>query len=521
MLTSSGQPSIEDEVARLREELQQSQRKFETWKAKAKVGVDELRNRVLELTSSLEHSETERKALLAKQGEATHSPTIPNTSGEMKSTVNASFLTRTTMLSWAEAQCDACVDTSAAKADAVLQAALAYGSLVTSGAHISASASSPTTVDGTPPGGSEELETYKRRTAMTLRLQAKNVETLQKQNEELNKALQQVRDELKERDRALLGRDEVIGTLEQRLDTLERAKNQLEQEQASMLQGPNMEQVNFLEAQMEREVQNLRAEFAAREESIFIQHNDEIERLVTRHEEELIALRREADEQVAEAIENAVAMQSAGATGTGVANGTQIPEAHDDTAYMELLGEYEKLKKQHRSLTDAFTKLQRESQDRRHTAVVSLPTSPPSLNSGGAGGGRGALIGSNEQALAMGASGGDVDTKSQSQPASLPEAIAIINDLRSTLQSLSEQLWAAKKTLLDSKHKQPQGPPAGALDQQQVAYLKSIVVTLLCSKSGDTDMRMKLLPILSTLLHFDSKDLTHIYEANPKWINAK
>jgi hypothetical protein len=51
---------------------------------------------------------------------------------------------------------------------------------------------------------------------------------------------------------------------------------------------------------------------------------------------------------------------------------------------------------------------------------------------------------------------------------------------------------------------------------QQNAYMKAILVKLLCSQN--TEVKSSLMPVLATLFKMNSEELRAVYTANPSWV---
>lgn len=58
--------------------------------------------------------------------------------------------------------------------------------------------------------------------------------------------------------------------------------------------------------------------------------------------------------------------------------------------------------------------------------------------------------------------------------------------------------------------------PQGALDAQQVQYLRSVLIKILCNLS-QVDVIKHLLPVVKTILHLPEDDMMCIYKCNPNW----
>ncbi|EPY24222.1 hypothetical protein STCU_07288 [Strigomonas culicis] len=449
MMLSSTTADLESQVKLLTEELAQSQAKLIQWKEKAKIGVDELRARVVSLTEDLTVSEKKRVQLEALVGTATSTTGVP-----------------------------------AALAEREVRHALETASLYATALEgVSTSAWEYLGKSSTL----EEYETYKRRTTMTLRLQTKNCESLQEQVSELTDKLQRLRGDLHSSEVAVRTRDEALATLSARLEAAESARQALEKQQASFLQGPNMEQVNRMDEQRERDLQRVRDEFMERESTLLAQHSDELTRLVSRYEEELQLTREEGEERAARALEQLRVLQLRQADSAAAsASATR----RDGAAYEELLNQQQKLEKEKLGLAEKVDRLMKEVQ----------------------------VLKSKERAPNHSTS---EDAKKTENPQTLEEAKQIIFQKRQALVSMTEELWSVKKELMTLK----QGAsttilPADALDGQQVAYLRSILLNLF-SKYGDISVFMHTLPVIAMLLHIEPDELSPLYRKHPTFFQAK
>ncbi|CCW67160.1 unnamed protein product [Phytomonas sp. Hart1] len=449
-------------LARLGEELKQTQSKFEEWKVKAKIGVDHLRERIVQLTTQLEVSESQRQALAlsldnlrsSKDGddECPRGLGIPCTIG-----------------------CLAALERERVVGESLLTACGEKMEVLWLGLLSHPQRQSPS---------EDKLELYKRRVATTMKLQQKNAEALQTQVVELQESLRLAEKELQARASGLLAKEETISLLEKRLSSVEQVNEELQRRSDATSRGPNMDRINAMEEKMEQRINALCAEFALHENTIVMQHHDELERLQSTHEREMDVVRQEAEERIAREIEAGLSFPKQPPSLLSMA-----ASPPDDASYGELLKEFEALESQHRALLNENTEMKSKMQK---------------LNS------------SNEAERVNNGKASSV-TCYQHNPSSLAEANVVIQKLQESLTTTTDQLWRAKKGLINGKVNKFL---EGALDSQQVAYLKSIIVNLLCMCNNSPTIA-KLLPVISKLLQFNKEDMDTIYNHNLDWKRGK
>ncbi|KAG8349107.1 GRIP domain [Trypanosoma vivax] len=333
----------------------------------------------------------------------------------------------------------------------------------------------------------QDLEKHKRRTAQALRLQKKNVEAMEQEVCELRQMLTRAQDEVHERTRAVESRDEALTVLQNRLEELESASVSSELSRMGMYGKPNAEQLNAFEDQLEEAREGVRREFALRESAIFDQHRDEMERLIARYEREVAELRAELDERAFAAADSCGARPTASVGDRG-----ELGEG-SDKAYKELMNNLRTLQEELRLAQDEREKLQCEVRALKKNSVMSLSC------------------------------GANTGMPERPRPQTLPEALSRITELEGSVTRLSSELCEARKRLITTKQKSGavRGQPnVLVVEGQQLAYLKFVVVKLLCS-NGDTNVAMNLFPVLNTLLHFDKENLDEIYTTNPGWLRRK
>ncbi|KEG15443.1 hypothetical protein DQ04_00071110 [Trypanosoma grayi] len=455
------------EVGRLQDELSKAHERLRLWKDKTQSGVDQLRNRIVELSRELDESRSTNAQLEEKLRGITEAPSTSVAPLAVPGVLICA------MTEWANSSMNMIAATSIGKLEGALDLAAAV---------------------------SQELDKYKRRTAQTLRLQTRNLEALQLEISGLRQELNAALDEVRERNCAVESRDQAIAVLQNRVEDLEAANARLESSRVMMSSKPNAEQINVLEARVEEEVESLRHEFISREAAIFDQHRDELERLITAHEQEVAELRAELEERPLAA---APMVETDGQPAGGVS----------DAAYAELVSDFEALQDELRVTRTENQRLLRELHDLRER--------PPHGDSTATGGSGGINMDNNNNNNNHRGSG-TANTTLRRGPQTWPEALVHIAELESGMKRLSDELCEAKKRLIESKHQAntKEGGCSQALEGQQLSYLKFVVVKLLCG-NDDAQVAMNLFPVLSTLLHFDPTDLQDIYAANPGWMKRR
>lgn len=421
-----------DEIETLRQQLQESNGKLERWKLKAQEGVNLLRQQVIELSKNLETSQNRVRELEQRGGSVGlpfHSPSL----------LEECLVEKCDILASTVAEC------------------YPWRALMT------------------------ESDNYRRHTSLTLRLQTKNCETLQREASALQTSLSVCQKTLDECQSQLKARDDMIGVLEKRLEDADNRLDRIHQEEASRYRGANMEQINQLEEDKERQVQELRDEFASRESAIFLQHADEISRLNGRHERELRALRQSVDQRVEDAIREWSDAHQA-STGTEHVGSATGKDSGDD-AYIQLSHEY----------ADLERRLQEAERENEHLRQAAKRTRLP-------------------------------ETHESRDPETLEESRAALQEALRKVQAVTAQNVQLKGEVRQlaaerSEQRAKEGMlPEGALDAQQVLYLKSVLVTALCSLREEKVIQ-NVLPVFATLLALSEAEVAAIYKSNPSWVH--
>ncbi|ESS68748.1 hypothetical protein TCDM_02458 [Trypanosoma cruzi Dm28c] len=459
------------EVGRLQEELRKAEERMRLWKEKTQVAVNELRDRIVKLTSERNelqeaftelknHQEQQRQQDANGGSKYTADGALSSSSYSSLVYVPAVTIVRSIM-QWTIATVDVFFPILLKKSEFALGLATCI---------------------------SQELDKCKRRTAQTLRLQAKNIEALQSEISGLQQQLNEALAEVRERNHAIDSRDQALSVLQNRLEDLEAANLRLESSRVLLSNKPNAEQINMFEERLEEELENVRREFVSRENVIFDQHRDEIERLLARHEEEVAELRAELEEKIL-AAETAVDATAAAKVDANRA------DRNGEGAYIDLTRDFEALQDELKVTQGENEKIMAELREVR---------------------GKLAHFNGN------GNSNDNSSVASQKEPFTLPEAAVRIAELESGMMRLSEELCETKKRLIAAKHQANARDVSRShvLEGQQLSYLKCIVVKLLgAAECGDVGRN--LLPVLSTLLNFNSEDLQELYAAHPDWMKRR
>ncbi|EKF33662.1 hypothetical protein MOQ_002468 [Trypanosoma cruzi marinkellei] len=459
------------EVGRLQEELRKAEERMRLWKERTQIAVNELRDRIVKLTSERNelqealtelknHQEQKRQqdadggSKYAADGASSSSP-----SSSLVYVPDATILRG--IMQWTIATLDAFFPILLQKSEFALGLAACT---------------------------SQELDKCKRRTAQTLRLQAKNMEALQSEISGLQQQLNEALAEVRERNHAIDSRDQALSVLQNRLEDLEAANLRLESSRALLSNKPNAEQINMFEERLEEELENVRREFVSRENVIFDQHRDEIERLLAKHEEEVAELRAELEEKIL-AAETAMDATAAAKVDANLA------DRSSEGAYMDLKRDFEALQDELKATQGENETLMAELREVRGKLAHFNGNCT-----------------TNENSLVA----------SQKEPFTLPEALVRIAELESGMMRLSEELCETKKRLIAVKHQANAKDVSRShvLEGQQLSYLKCIVVKLLGARECGNVGR-NLLPVLSTLLKFNSEDLQELYAAHPDWVKRK
>ncbi|EPY32213.1 hypothetical protein AGDE_08805 [Angomonas deanei] len=413
----SGETEL-SEVERLRGELAQSQEKLVNWKQRTQRGVDELRQMVTNLTEKLEQSDETNRQL-------------------------HHFLSdeRTMLAQYLEEG----LETGSALT-------LRKWDLFTS--------------SGSPPAGAEsDLETYKRRTETTLRLQAKTCETLQQKVLDLQNTIDELHETVKEKESALTNRDEALGSLSVRLEAAESAARELENQQRSLLQGPDMEKVSSIESRLESELQKVSESFVVRENLIHQQHNEEIQRLLDKHEVDMNELQKECEKRVL------AAMNESRAVGPVVK-----PAVQRDDAYQLLLTEKEGLTEENRKLKEKLEEMKDAS------AAAPPPVKDPPVPTG----------------------------SGVTEGASAEASAEKLKQLTNMVHSLSAKLCELKEENKELRGKQSLAGNSGdTLDAQQTTYLRSILKQMLSHRT-DEHIFSRTIPVVATLLSWSENEVNEI-----------
>jgi hypothetical protein len=455
-----------DEVSALKLELEKSQEKLAEWKVKAKRGVDQLREQLMETSDQLTRVKGERDSFrmrLAQLEEISTGTPIP---------IGLANSTTLPSIEQVYAACSASVDAMftsfALRGDAFVHAVQTISHEQSVG-----SASQQQSL--------QELQAaydkYRRRAEQSIKLSSKQQETLVAENKDLQKELDNALQELNESHRHAA---EVKESLEKQLDTALYAIDTLRSEQADRNRQDQQRAADESDRkwisvdEAKAEIELVHSHFVEREEELRQRHIEEIQRLHHSHDEAI----RMLEDELSATQDGAPLLSSSSKPNDGCTTGQYA----SDEAYSSLLKERDALKATVRD-RDARIQQLESHHDKNTNTVVQDRLSPTST--------------------------------SAFSPTSIASAKQRIVDLEQQVSALSEQLWAANNVILENKAKRSTDKSGKSSEGQQSSYLKSIVVKLLCEKT-DT-VRSNLVPVLATLLFLEPEDLRSIYTANPTW----
>ncbi|CUI15605.1 Hypothetical protein, putative [Bodo saltans] len=459
-----------DEVSALKAEVEKSQEKLAEWKAKAKKGVDQLREQLLEASDQLSRVRSERDSLRAQIVQLGEPSSIATSSATMSSASCA-------LLDQAHRVFSASAET------------LFHGVSLQQNAFVDA----VRTLRQEQQNGSSQqqqsqqdlqaaFDKYRRRAEQSIKLSSKQQETLAAENKDLQKELEHALQELNHHHQQAA---EVRTSLEKQLDTALYAIDTLRSEQADrnrqdqqrVADENDRKWISVDEAKAEIEL--VHGHFVEREEELRQRHTEEIQRLHHAHEEAIAML----EEELATAREESPLLASSSRREVELAGSDGLFAS--DEAYGSLLQERDLLKAKIQEREARIQQLEKNLD--KNTAAANSTTQDRCTTS-----------------LSP--------ASSSFSPASAKQRIS---ELELQVSTLSEQLWVANNVILENKAKRSTDKTGKSTEGQQSSYLKSIVVKLLCEKSDA--VRSNLVPVLATLLVLDPEDLRSIYTANPAW----
>ncbi|KAG5491840.1 hypothetical protein JIQ42_01749 [Leishmania sp. Namibia] len=472
-LSSSGVDKDTLEVMRLRQELHECQDKFASWKEKAKMGVDQMRAQIIDLTRKLDES-TKQCALLAAS--PCSAETLP-----------ASYVAQSQEFMYAHAFAAACL---------LVDTALLSHSGGVPGQCMSTAATCPAKSPASLNATTESLQ--------------KTIKDQSDRLKEAHHALKRSTNELLQRTEALHQQDERLAELKCRIAELEASNTSLKQQLMSV---PNIEEWRQAQDELDQQLARARLEYERRESQLVLQHSAEVQALKASHEREIQEMQREQQDAVAQAIRDSLSssmqtLRHNGASLTEVggvaADGTRHCRTNDD-AYMGLLRDYKAMETQCAAVVkerDAMAGQQQtfllELQDLLQGTHGSIPASDADGSP------------TPRTAFTDGISGA-VGWDSLRDAASLKDAARQIQEQRLRFVQLQDELMRTRRELMQLRRFKS-GPSEEGLGAQQLQYLRSVVVQLLCSLS-DVRVVRHLLPVLSALLKFTDDDLKAITTA--------
>lgn len=301
---------------------------------------------------------------------------------------------------------------------------------------------------------SSQFDKYKKRSEQTIKLSAKDLETLRAEQENLSRALHDAKGALSESQLAVAQRDIAIATLERQVEELSSVAQQLQDRIAAFedTAAPNpVKSLGSSTKEWEAHEADIREHYAREMSEMAAQHESEIERL---------------REELGCANAHRLLPRTDGCRAAG---------GEDDEAYRVLLAELDTTRKSCEWL--------RAEKQRLENQVAAINST---------------------QQCQRGASGNGGAEASH------------VRELERQLKAQAEQLWAVNEQLLELRASGT-SPKNGSVSgtQQQGEYLRSVLVKLLCARSDD--VRAGLVPVLATILQLHDADLKAIYTSNPTW----
>ncbi|KAL7707891.1 hypothetical protein N2W54_003539 [Lotmaria passim] len=454
--------SPSSEVARLRDELQQCQTKFNSWKDKAKSGVDNMRAQIIDLTQRLERSEQEKSMEICGADE-----------------MQASAL----------AQSDIAATHSFAAACLFIDTIQAL--------YIP---SSDVAATSTPPGAAAAVSPSPSPQDAVIRKLQRTIQDQSDRLKETRYALKRSINEGQQRVEALQRQDEVVASLKRRIEALEAANVSLEEQ---LMNAPNTEEWRAAQEELDHQLERSRLDYETRESNLVLQHSNEMQALNAAHEQEIRDIQRDAQEKISQAVQNALASQAqALASASAQLAQRQQQEQHvggtEDAAYVDLLHDYKALE-----ASSATAMKERDVALNQQKALLrELQDLFRAIGTGGI-----AFNGSN------GSAGTVVDG------ITVEDAVRQIGEQRVRLVALQGDLSRSRREVMQLKRSK-QSTPVDGLGSQQTQYLRSVVVQLLCSLN-DASVAKRLVPVLSTLLKFSDDDLKAVTKAMPQWTHHR
>lgn len=473
LLSSPAVTSATAEVAQLRQELHQCQEKFASWKAKAKTGVEQMRAQIVDLTCKLGESNKQRALLEASFGRTATLPALYVAQSQ-------------------DFMCAHAIDAACLLVDAVLP---------------SQSGGGPGQCKGTAEASPAWSPTLQSTTTESLQRIVKDQSDRLK---EAHHALKRLTNELQQRTAALHQQDATLADLKRRLVELEACNTSLKQQ---LMNVPNTEEWKHAQEELDQQLARTRLEYESRESQLVLQHSTEVQALKALHEREVQEMQREQRDAVAQAVQNALASSSptlvrGGAHPPGIRDGAADgphPCKTDDDAYLDLLNDYQAMEMQCAAATQERDAVAAEQQMLLRELQELLQTAGGPLSASAANG-----ISTTAATTADG-SQPTAGRDSFTHTADLKEAVRRIHEQRLTFVKLQEELMHSRREVTQLRRFKA-GLPEDGLSAQQLQYVRSVVVQLLCSLN-DIRVARHLLPVLSMLLKFTDDDLQAITKA--------
>lgn len=445
-------------VETLRAELLRAQEKFADWKAKTKVGVDRLRDQVVQLTEEL-----------------------ANCKHQKRSDAAACSALDDVLALWFHNSSSTLIDHAMVSCDATV-------------------AASEATFKGGIAAVQANFDKYRKRAEQSIKLSASQQESLVEETRELRSALDRAIEELRAKDNAIEQRNLAVSSLEKQLDAAYfsveslRAEAQERQLQAlSMMDGcdiatgsPSTSGPLVPLSEVEVELERVRIEFGEREAVMHQVHREEMERMLQSHELETQQLIDDLNERHRSEVARLTVQLEQSCTASG-----RRPQ-DDDEAYRSLMEERDQLGAAVREKEALIATLKREL-----AALPSVSASHPGGQSAGS----------------KGSGSADAATKRvhelERQVASLTDQLWAANNAMLESKALKREMASSNRhSVASSRDAAP----------QVSTYLKSIIVKLLCEKNDE--VKANLVPVLTTLLQLDTDELRAIFSSNPGWMKS-
>lgn len=457
----------------LRKELEEVKKRFEDWKFRAKTAVEKEREKLIQFTDQNEMLKRQNAELVSELERWKEKDQISTSSGHLSTSPNQFAV----MFGFQNALADAKLELLWSKqllASEVIK--------IQNDSHINNLTSLASEAVST-------LERHKRNVERTMKLATRDQHDTKNELDSLKNTIKELEDQLNVERNSVKQRDLAIATLETQL---EEASSSLQRFETDEVTSSN--QIQYIE-ELQRRVNEMEREFSERESIIYETHRDEIDRLLQKHDEEISQIRVSFEDQIRD-LSYETTKSVVQSKNTFLSSSEQ-----SDEAYSALLDENVAMKRELDNLRKTIGELQVEIT--RQKEKLARFEVPPSSSQPGAYFTR-----------------GHVDTSQMDSQLMRRK----IFDLENQLLTASEQLLKVNQELFEHKANAKEkelaknigSPHTMPSDHQQHAYMKAILVKMLCAKSDD--VKSSLLPVVSSILKFNNEELKAIYTANPHWI---